>query len=85
MMMKSILTLFFLTIMVEEVIRYMSPLRAGPNGLVLGRVAKTDVDICGQTIRQGDIVQVNRLSANFDERQFSNSEHFDIGRNPNRH
>lgn len=70
---------------VEEVIRYMSPFRAGPNGLVLGRVAKTDVEISGQLVRKGDFVQVNRLSANFDERQFPEPERFDVGRNPNRH
>jgi|SRR6266700_791718 len=70
---------------VEEVIRCMSPFRAGPNGLVLGRVAKTKVDISGQLVQQGEMVQVNRLSANFDERQFSDPERFDIGRNPNRH
>jgi cytochrome P450 len=70
---------------VEEAIRYMSPFRAGPNGLVLGRVAKTDVDICGQLVHKGEMVQVNRLSANFDERQFPDPERFDVGRNPNRH
>jgi len=70
---------------VEEVIRYMSPFRAGPNGLVMGRVAKTDVEVSGQLVRKGDFVQVNRLSANFDERQFPDPERFDIGRTPNRH
>jgi cytochrome P450 len=70
---------------VEEVIRYMSPFRAGPNGLVLGRVAKTDVELSGQPVRKGEYVQVNRLSANFDERQFPDPERFDIGRAPNRH
>lgn len=70
---------------VEEVIRYMSPFRAGPNGLVLGRVAKTDVEISGQLVRQGEYVQVNRLSANFDEQQFPEAERFDIGRSPNHH
>jgi len=70
---------------VEEVIRYMSPFRAGPNGLVLGRVAKKDIEVSGQLVRQGEFVQVNRLSANFDELQFPEAERFDIGRNPNRH
>jgi cytochrome P450 len=70
---------------VEEVIRYMSPFRAGPNGLVLGRVAKADVEISGQLVRQGEYVQVNRLSANFDEQHFPEAERFDIGRNPNHH
>ena len=70
---------------VEEVIRYMSPFRAGPNGLVLGRVAKSDVEVSGQIVHKGEFVQVNRLSANFDERQFPDAERFDVGRNPNRH
>lgn len=70
---------------VEEVIRYMSPFRAGPNGLVLGRVAKTEVELSGQLVRKGEYVQVNRLSANFDEQQFPEADRFDVGRNPNRH
>lgn len=70
---------------VEEVIRYMSPFRAGPNGLVLGRVAKTDIEVSGQLVRKGEFVQVNRLSANFDERQFPEAERFDVGRSPNKH
>lgn len=70
---------------VEEVIRYMSPFRAGPNGLVLGRIAKVDVQLCDQLIRKGDIVQVNRLSANFDECYFVDPERFDVGRSPNKH
>lgn len=70
---------------VEEILRYMSPFRAGPNDLVLGRIAKTDVSLCGQLVRQGEQVQVNRLSANFDEQHFSDPERFDIGRTPNRH
>jgi cytochrome P450 PksS len=63
----------------------MSPFRAGPNGLVLGRVAKTDVEVSGQLIHKGEFVQVNRLSANFDEGHFPEPERFDVGRNPNRH
>lgn len=70
---------------VEEIIRYMPPFRAGPNGLVLGRVARTDVEISGQLVHKGEFVQVNRLSANFDEQQFPEPERFDIARNPNRH
>lgn len=70
---------------VEEVIRYMSPFRAGPNGLVLGRVAKTDVEVSGQLVRKGEFVQVNRLAANFDEKHFPEAERFDVGRSPNRH
>lgn len=70
---------------VEEVIRYMSPFRAGPNDLIEGRVARSDVVLSGQLVRQGEQVQVNRLAANFDERQFPDPERFDVGRTPNRH
>ncbi len=70
---------------VEEILRYMPPFRAGPNDFIEGRVAKADVYLCEQLIRKGEQVQVNRLSANFDEQQFPDPERFDIGRNPNRH
>lgn len=70
---------------IEEVIRYMPPSRPGPTGLVEGRVVKTDVLLCGQLVREGENVQVNRLSANFDERYFLDPERFDIGRSPNHH
>lgn len=70
---------------VEEVIRYMSPFRAGPNDLIEGRVARNDVVLSGQLVRQGEQVQVNRLAANFDEQQFPDPERFDVGRTPNRH
>ena len=70
---------------VEELLRYMPPFRAGPNDLIKGRVAKTDVYLCDQLVRAGEQVQVNRISANFDERQFPNPERLDIGRTPNRH
>jgi cytochrome P450 len=70
---------------VEEIIRYMPPFRAGPNGMVLGRMVKSDVEVCGQLVRQGEVIQVNRVSANFDERHFADPERFDIGRHPNKH
>ncbi|GHO49421.1 cytochrome P450 [Ktedonospora formicarum] len=70
---------------VEEIIRYMPPFRAGLNDLVLGRVAKRDVEIGGELIQKGAYVQINRLSANFDEQVFPDAERFDIERNPNKH
>lgn len=70
---------------VEEIIRYTPPFRAGPNGLVLGRVARHDLEVAGQLVHQGEFVQMNRISANFDDRQFPDPERFDIGRTPNRH
>ena len=74
-----------ITTAVEEVIRYVGPFRAGPNDLIEGRIAKMDVMLSDQLIRKGEQVQVNRLSANFDERQFPDPDRFDIGRTPNRH
>jgi cytochrome P450 len=70
---------------VEEVIRYMPPFRSGPNDLIEGRVVKSDTYVCDQLVRAGEKVQVSRLSANFDERQFPDPERFDAGRHPNRH
>lgn len=70
---------------VEEVIRYMPPFRAGPNDLIQGRVVKSDVYLSGQHVRVGEQVQVNRLSANFDEEHFPDPERFDVGRASNRH
>lgn len=74
-----------ITTAIEEVIRYMSPFRGGPNGLLRGRLVKSDVDLRGQLVKQGDFVQMNRIGANFDERQFADPERFDVGRDPNRH
>ncbi|GCE16029.1 cytochrome P450 [Tengunoibacter tsumagoiensis] len=70
---------------VEEILRYMGPFRAGPNGLIEGRIAQTDLRLYDHIVRKGDHVQVNRLSANFDERHFHEPERFDCGRTPNRH
>ncbi len=70
---------------IEEIIRYMPPFRASPGSLIEGRIAQEDVLLCGQLVRKGERVRVDRLSANFDERYFTAPERFDIGRTPNRH
>ena len=70
---------------VEEVLRTMPPGRVGPNGIVDGRTATTDVQIGDQLIHEGDRVITVTLSNNFDESQFPDPEQFDIQRNPNRH
>jgi cytochrome P450 len=70
---------------VEEILRYMPPFRSGPNDLLVGRIATTDVTLGGKQIRKGDKVEVSRFSANFDTRQFTNPEQLDITRSPNRH
>lgn len=70
---------------VEEVLRAMPPGRVGPNGIIDGRIATTDVQFGDQLIREGDRVLTVSLSNNYDESQFSDPERFDIGRQPNHH
>ena len=49
------------------------------------RTATRDVDVRGQTIREGDIVTFWHPSANRDEHVFDDPFTFDIGRTPNDH
>lgn len=72
---------------IEEILRYMPPLRGIPANikLVEGRVAATDTCIGGQFIRKGERVKPDHFSVNFDEEVFTNPECFDITRSPNRH
>jgi cytochrome P450 len=70
---------------IEEILRYMSPFRSGPNNLIGGRTVMKDTTLGGQSLPQGAQVVVNRVSVNFDEQQFPDPERFDIGRDPNRH
>src|SRR5690606_27695273 len=64
---------------VEEVIRWVTP---GSGRL---RVATTDIEMHGKTIRQNDWIIAFLASANRDERVFENPDAFDIRRNPNPH
>jgi cytochrome P450 len=64
---------------VEEIIRWASPIYQ------FRRTATSDVDMHGETIQAGDKVTVWYVSANFDEREFSSPEVFDITRSPNDH
>jgi cytochrome P450 len=64
---------------VEELMRL-----DGPNAY-LGRTATRDVEIGGQTIRQGEMVLISWASANHDEREFGDAESFDLDRPSNRH
>lgn len=71
---------------VEEILRYMHPVRGNPGiKLVEGRVATVDTCLGGQAIRAGEYVRIDHYSMNFDERVFANPECFDIARSPNRH
>lgn len=64
---------------IEEVLRYRSPVQS------FFRVAKKDVELGGQTLRQGDPIVVWIGSANRDETQFRGADRFDLERTPNKH
>jgi cytochrome P450 len=64
---------------VEEVLRYASPVWR------LSRVARAEVELAGVTIPEDAIIFAWLASANRDEAQFPDPEHFDITRSPNRH
>jgi cytochrome P450 len=70
---------------IEEILRYMPPVRVGANDVLDGRRAKTDVCLSGQLIRKGERIVLNSLPANFDPAQFPDPDRFDIARTPNRH
>ena len=65
---------------VEEIVRY-----AGPATGNLMRWAWEDVQISGNTIRQGDAVTALLHAANRDPEVFEEPERFDIRRKPNNH
>jgi len=64
---------------VEEIVRLLG---AGAGQL---RVARVDTEISGTPIASGDFVVVAIQAANHDPAQFSDPEHLDITRQPNRH
>jgi cytochrome P450 len=65
---------------VEELLRYNGPvLSPAP------RFATTDVELAGQQIHKGDMVQVVLASANRDESQFTHPDELEVARNLNRH
>jgi cytochrome P450 len=64
---------------VNEIVRYESPLRA------FARVARCDARIAGIPIPAGSRVLVMYASANRDEREWSDPDTFDIGRDAGRH
>ena len=53
--------------------------------MVFRRTASCDTELAGSRIGAGDKVVVSFLSANYDERVFSNPMDFDIRREPNDH
>lgn len=64
---------------VEEVLRWTTP------SMHQARVAREDVELHGQRIREGDIVTLWNVSANYDERAFGLPGEFRLSRSPNRH
>jgi cytochrome P450 len=64
---------------VDEIIRWATPV------LHFRRTATCDVELRGQTIREGDKVVTWYISANRDERVFDHPYRFDVGRRPNDH
>lgn len=64
---------------IEEVLRYRAVVHTMP------RVVHEDTVLCGQEIQAGNLVLPLFGSANLDEAQFPNADHFDIQRTPNRH
>ncbi|GLV53607.1 cytochrome P450 [Dictyobacter sp. S3.2.2.5] len=65
--------------MVEEVLRYRPPFTATM------RLTTKEVTIQEVTIPERQMVITWLISANYDEQQFPDPEHFDIRRHPNRH
>ena len=64
---------------VEEFIRWVTPIHN------FCRVATTDVDLHGQTIREGQQVLLAYGAANRDPQHFDDPETFDVTRTPNHH
>jgi cytochrome P450 len=64
---------------VEELLRYDSPVH------VTARIAKEDVPIGGEIIREGEQAVAILGAANRDPEQFPDPDRLDVARNPNRH
>ncbi|MER0484300.1 cytochrome P450 [Streptomyces sp. Edi2] len=64
---------------VEEVLRWTSPV------LHLGRSLAEDIDLHRRSLAAGEVATVWIPSANHDEREFTEPDRFDVGRQPNRH
>jgi len=68
-----------LTVATEEFIRYITPIHN------MCRVANRDVEIAGETIREGQQVVLMYSSANRDPAHFDDPERLDVTRDPNNH
>ncbi|NGO69522.1 cytochrome P450 [Streptomyces boncukensis] len=63
----------------EEILRWTTPT------MHFGRHALEDVPLRGHTIREGEIITMWNISANFDEEVFTDPYTFDLARTPNKH
>ncbi len=68
-----------LTVAVEEFIRFVTPIHN------MCRVALSDVELGGVTVRKGQQVVLCYSSANRDEAYFDDAESLDVTRSPNHH
>lgn len=68
---------------VEEILRLFRPPAATQEGLV--RYAHAEIAIGEVTFQRGDMVLLDLVAANHDERVFPEPERFDITRSPNPH
>jgi Cytochrome P450 len=68
---------------VEEILRLFKPHAATDKGLQ--RYAHTDIEVDGVTIRAGDMVLLDVMTANRDPDLFPEPERFNITRDPNPH
>ena len=68
-----------LSLVVEEMLRFAPPV------MHHSRWPLHDVEIDGQVIRAGERTTLWMVSANRDENAFSDPDHFDVARAPNRH
>jgi cholest-4-en-3-one 26-monooxygenase len=64
---------------VEEMLRWASPV------MYMRRTARSDFEIRGETIREGDKVALWYIAANHDPDVFEDPHRFDITRHPNEH
>jgi len=68
-----------LTVAVEELLRWVSPIKN------MNRTATRDTELRGQPIREGDKILLLYHAANFDERAYETPETLDVERHPNQH
>jgi cholest-4-en-3-one 26-monooxygenase len=64
---------------VEEMLRFVTPV------MNFRRQATEDLELGGQSIKEGDKIVFFHVSANRDETVFEDPDRFDVGRKPNPH